>query len=208
MKRSQSIFFIILFIAFFLSNPALAAPLSPIKDGKLPAINLPIPKNPDEKRYLGLSGTGFFKIPQIKAKGVVIKTFNLYCPICQSVASDMNEIYRNIETNPDLKGKIKIIGIGIGNSLNEVEVYRNTNNILYPLFPDKDFNIHKALGEVRTPYVIAIKMEVDGSHKVFHTQLGGFNDAGLFLELMLDACGLKEKGPPSKEDNLAISFPK
>jgi hypothetical protein len=55
--------------------------------------------------------------------------------------------------------------------------------------------------------IIAVKMDVDGSHKVVHTQVGGFNDAGLFLGLMLDACGLKEKGSPSKEDNLAISFP-
>ena len=55
--------------------------------------------------------------------------------------------------------------------------------------------------------IIAVKMDVDGFHKVAHTQLGRFNDAGLFLELMLDACGLKEKGTPSKEDNLAISFP-
>jgi len=188
--------------------PKLEAGSPPLKGGKLPEINLPIPKNPNEKEYLGLSGTGFFKIPQIKAKGVMIKIFNLYCPICQAIASEMNEIYQNIENNPDLMGKIKIIGIGTGNSLYEVEVYRKKNNVLYPLFPDTDFSIHKALGEVGIPYFIATKMDGEGSHEVVHTQLGGFNGAGSFLELILDTYGFKGKGLPSTKNNLAVSLPK
>ncbi len=43
--------------------PALAANKPPGKGEGLPVINLPIPKNPDEKNYLGLSGSGLFKIP-------------------------------------------------------------------------------------------------------------------------------------------------
>ena len=200
--------FLFLLLLWQLYIPKLEAGSPPLKGGKLPEINLPIPKNPNEKEYLGLSGTGFFKIPQIKAKGVMIKIFNLYCPICQAIASEMNEIYQNIENNPDLMGKIKIIGIGTGNSLYEVEVYRKKNNVLYPLFPDTDFSIHKALGEVGIPYFIATKMDGEGSHEVVHTQLGGFNGAGSFLELILDTYGFKGKGLPSTKNNLAVSLPK
>ena len=46
---------------------------SPSKGGALPVINLPIPKNTSEKAYLGLSGDGLFKIPQIKSKVVIIE---------------------------------------------------------------------------------------------------------------------------------------
>ena len=200
--------FLFMLLLWQLYIPKLEAGSPPLKGGKLPEINLPIPKNPNEKEYLGLSGTGFFKIPQIKAKGVMIKIFNLYCPICQAIASEMNEIYQNIENNPDLMGKIKIIGIGTGNSLYEVEVYRKKNNVLYPLFPDTDFSIHKALGEVGIPYFIATKMDGEGSHEVVHTQLGGFNGAGSFLELILDTYGFKGKGLPSTKNNLAVSLPK
>ena len=199
--------FLFMLLLWQLYIPKLEAGSPPLKGGKLPEINLPIPKNSKEKEYLGLSGTGFFKIPQIKAKGVMIKIFNLYCPICQAIASEMNEIYQNIENNPDLMGKIKIIGIGTGNSLYEVEVYRKKNNVLYPLFPDTDFSIHKALGEVGIPYFIVTKMDGEGSHEVVHTRLGEFSDTGLFLEMILDAYGLKEKGSPSKNNNLAVSLP-
>jgi hypothetical protein len=42
-----------------------------------------VPKNSGEKMYLGLSRDDSFKIHQIKAKVVLIKIFNLYCPVCR-----------------------------------------------------------------------------------------------------------------------------
>ena len=170
-----------------------------MKGGKLPTINLQVPKNPDEKTYLGLSSGGYFRIPQIKAHAVVIKIFNLYCPICQSTASAMSELYRQIENNPDLKGKMKLIGIGAGNSLLEVEVFKQNHDIPFPIFPDEDYRIHKVLGEVRTPFFMAIKMEKDGSHEIVHTHLGGLTDARAFLDLMVEAYGIKQEDLLIKE---------
>ena len=171
--------------------PALAANKPPGKGEGLPVINLPIPKNPDEKNYLGLSGSGHFKIPQIKAKAVIVEFFSMYCPICQKDAPGVNELYRLIEKNPDIKNKVKLIGIGAGNSPYEVEVYKKTYDVPFPLFPDKDFVIHQACGEVRTPYYMVVKMNEDGTHQIVHSQLGDYPGAEKFLEIMLNASGLK-----------------
>lgn len=170
---------------------ALAANKPPEKGEDLPAINLSIPKNPDERSYLGLSGSGLFKIPQIKAKAVIVEIFSMYCPYCQKDAPGVNELHRLIENNPDIKNKVKLIGIGAGNSLYEVEVFKKTYNIPFPLFPDKDFTIHKACGEVRTPYFMVIKINENGTHQIVHTQLGNYPGAEPFLELVLKASGLK-----------------
>jgi peroxiredoxin len=180
---------ILLFSTFVFS--ALAANKPPEKGEVLPAINLPIPKNPEERNYLGLSGSGLFKIPQIKAKAVIVEIFSMYCPFCQKDAPGVNELYRLIENNPDIKNKIKLIGIGAGNSPYEVEVYQKTYNVPFPLFPDKDFTIHKACGEVRTPYFMVVKINEDGTHQIVHAQLGGYPGAEPFLELVLKASGLK-----------------
>jgi peroxiredoxin len=172
-------------------SPALAANKPPQRGEGLPAINLPVPKNPDEKNYLGLSGSGTFKISQIKAKVVIVEIFSMYCPYCQKDAPGVNELYRLIENKPDVKNNIKIIGIGAGNSSYEVEVFRKTYNVPFPLFPDKDFTIHKACGEVRTPYFMVVKINEDGTHQIVHTQLGEYPGAESFLELVLKASGLK-----------------
>lgn len=173
------------------SSSTLASNPPPSKGDVLPKINLPIPKNPAEKAYLGLPGVGTFRIPQIKAKVVILEVFSMYCPYCQKDAPRINEMYQVIENNPDLKNKIKIIGIGAGNSPFEVEVFKKTYRVPFPLFADKDFSIHKLLGEVRTPYFVATKINDDGTHQIVHSQLGDFQGAEPFLELILKASGLK-----------------
>ena len=174
-----------------LAFSALAANKPPEKGEGLPVVNLPIPENPDERNYLGLSGTGLFKIPQIKAKAVIVEIFSMYCPICQKDAPGVNELYRLIEKNPDIKNKVKLIGIGAGNSPYEVEVYKKTYDVPFPLFPDKDFEIHNAFGEVRTPYYMVVKMNEDGTHQIVHAQFGDYPGAEKFLELVVKASGLK-----------------
>jgi thiol-disulfide isomerase/thioredoxin len=170
---------------------AMAANKPPEKGEVLPVINLPVPKNPDERNYLGLPGSGLFKIPQIKAKVVIIEIFSMYCPYCQKDAPGVNELYRLIENNADVKNKIKLIGIGAGNSSYEVEIFKKTYNVPFPLFPDKDFIIHQACGEVRTPYFMVVKINEDGTHQIVHSQLGNYPGAEPFLDLVLKASGLK-----------------
>jgi thiol-disulfide isomerase/thioredoxin len=179
------------FLFLIVCDPNLASNLPPAKGGVLPRIKLPVPKNPAEKSYLGISGSGLFRIPQIKARVVIIEIFSMYCPQCQKIAPGMDELYHLIESNPDLRGKIKLIGIGAGNSRYEVEVFKKTFHTPFPLFPDNEFAIHKALGEVRSPYFIAIKINKDGTHTVVHSELNSFKEARTFLESILDASELR-----------------
>ena len=191
MKKILMVLTMIILLFSILTFPALPANKPPEKGDLLPVINLPTPKNPDEKNYLGLSGSGSFKIPQIKARVVIVEIFSMYCPYCQKDAPGVNELYRLIENNPNIKNKIKLIGIAAGNSLYEVDVFKKTYNVPFPLFPDKDFAIHKACGEVRTPYFIVVKINEDRTHQIVHTQLGNYPGAEPFLELVLKASGLK-----------------
>jgi thiol-disulfide isomerase/thioredoxin len=168
-----------------------AANKPPQKGETLPSINLPVPKTAAEKAYLGLSGDGSFKIPQIKANVVIVEIFSMYCPYCQKDAPGVNQLYNLIENNPDLKNKIKLIGIGAGNTSYEVGVYQKTFTVPFPLFPDQDFTIHKACGEVRTPYYIVVKINEDKTHQIVHSQLGDYPGAEPFLDLVLKSSGLK-----------------
>jgi hypothetical protein len=103
----------------------------------------------------------------------------------------VNDLYEIIEKTPKAKGKMKLIGIGVGNSPFEVEVFRKKYKVPFPLFPDGDFSIHKRIGRVRTPYFFGVSIKDDGTHEVFYSKLGGFRSADDFFQLMLKLSGIE-----------------
>ena len=103
----------------------------------------------------------------------------------------MNEFYQAIEQREDLKGKMKIIGIGIGNTPADVQYFKNKYKVPFPLFPDEDMSIHTALGKPKAPYFIGVKIGKDGSSQVFYSKLGAFGKSDKFLASMLKLSGLE-----------------
>jgi peroxiredoxin len=193
MKKISACLLVMLFALTVIAAP-LWAVSPPAAGGSLPDFQLPAPKDSADKNYLGVSGpffSGPFKIPQIKANVVIIEIFSMYCPYCQAEAPHMNSLFSRIESNPDLKGKIKLLGIGAGNSEYEVGVFKKKYHVAFPLFPDGDFKIYDRIGEVRTPYFIGVKINPDGSHQVFYSKLGAFESVDRFLNQIIQLSGLK-----------------
>jgi peroxiredoxin len=182
---------IFLVVGWFVPQAGQAAAAPPAKGEPFPALMLPDPKSAEDRNYLGLSGTGAFKISQVKGQAVLIEIFSMYCPYCQKDAPGINELFQAIEKDPELKGRIKIIGIGAGNSSYEVGVYKKTYNVPFPLIPDERFALHKALGETRTPYFILVRIDQGGTGLVTYSELSGFKGVESFLEIIRTSAGIK-----------------
>ena len=103
----------------------------------------------------------------------------------------MNELYRDIEKR-NYKDKIKMIGIGIGNTQADVEYFKKKYKVPFPLFPDEDNSIHQSLGNLRAPYFIGVRINGDGSHEIFYSKLGGFKNPDKFLASMLKLSGIDQ----------------
>ena len=159
----------------------------------LPSFVLSVPGNEAQKAYLGLSGGGSFKIAQIKARIVIIEIFSMYCPHCQREAPMVNRLYEKIENNLSLKGKIKLIGIGVGNSPFEVNVFRKRYHIPFPLFPDIDFVIHKAFGEARTPCFVGVQLDENGNDQVVYSKVGDLGNMDYFLHSICKGSGIDQE---------------
>src|SRR4030043_37792 len=168
--------------------------VTPTEGGAFPEITLSVPQSTTEMDYIGIKGKGTFNISQIRTEVVILEIFSMYCPYCQKEAPNVNELYRLINSKPDLKDKIKIIGIGAGNTPFEVEVFKKQYNVPFLLFPDESFSVHKSVGNVRTPYFFVIKINADGSNKIIYSKAGSIQDPNQFLDFILKESGLKKEG--------------
>jgi peroxiredoxin len=190
--RKIHVLFIVMAFFLWAASSAMSASVPLTVGGVLPEFSLTTPKDRGERNYLNLSFISMsFKVPELKTQVVLIEIFSMYCPYCQAEASNVNRLYEKIEASPALKGKIKVIGIGVGNSPFEVGVFKKKYNIVFPLFPDGDFKIHKLMGEVRTPYFIGVKINSNGSHQVFYSRLRALGNVDKFLNEIDKLSGIK-----------------
>lgn len=187
----------ILVMAFYLLVAHMTAmgASGPPSDGEaLPDMVFPAPDDPSERSYLGLSGDRDFKIQDVKADVVIIEIFSMYCPYCQREAPAINRLYDKIESNASIRDKIKLIGVGAGNSSFEVGVFKKKYHVPFPLIPDNDFSLYNSLGKVRTPYFIGVKINPDGTNQIIYSKLGALKGEDRFLKLILKRSGLGKEG--------------
>ena len=186
---------LMVFLSFSLPGADVhAGKTTPAKGDLFPQISLDAPEKEGAREYLGLTGKGPFSISEIKADLLVIEIFSMYCPYCQKEAPIVNDLFNVISQKPALKDRVKIIGIGAGNTPFEVDVFRNKYDIRFPLFSDESFSVHEAVGEVRTPYFFVLRRSADGSERVIYSKVGTIHDPNLFLDIIVKEAGLQKEG--------------
>ena len=165
--------------------PAMAGTAVPDMNFSLPA-----PNTQAHRAYLGLGQENRFTLAQVKADILIVEIFSMYCPICQREAQKVNQLYDRIQSGQFLEktGRtVRLVGIGAGNSDYEVEFFKETYGIEFPLFSDGDFAIHKKVNEKGTPYFIGIRPGQAGSARVFFTHSGEIKDLDRFLSRLIKA---------------------
>ena len=158
---------------------------------QLLSITLPTPEKKADASYLGIESTGSFRIPDITCDVLLVEIFSMYCPHCQKEAPSLNEFFRLLRNSEPYGDRIKMIGIGVGNSDFEVNYFRKQYDIRFPLFPDQDFTIHKTVGEVRTPYFIGVRFKENGAPEVFLSESGPRGKPEVFFRELIKQSGLE-----------------
>jgi peroxiredoxin len=150
-------------------------------------LNFNSPENLADKKYLGLSDGKNFKLPQVKARLLILQIFSMYCPICQRDAHAVNELHDLIQKVPGLRDEVKMLGVGTGNTPYEVNVFREKFKVAFPLIPDDNFAIQKALSdEIRTPTFVVVKPTAAGKLEIVLTKVGEIKEPGEFLKKIME----------------------
>jgi peroxiredoxin len=148
----------------------------PKKGDVLPAIQLNAPGRESDQQYLGIKGP-MFRSKDVAGRILLIEIIGVYCPHCYKQAPLFRNLFNRLETGK-LAGKVKMLGIAAGGTLEELEYLREQGQYNYPLVGDESYKVHKLLGEPNTPFT----MLVDKQGKVLYEHLGVIEDMEGFYD--------------------------
>lgn len=169
------------FFCIFCSAETVANGKSQAKIASLPTIVFKDAVPVETRQYLGLSKQRNFSFKDIEGSLIVIELFSTYCMTCPKNVPIINDVYRAVEKDPKLKGRVKVIGIAIGNTAKEVESYKKAHNLLFPVLTDYDFSVHDILGNPRVPYTMFVKGSA-GAKKIVDSHQGLLDSAEMVLK--------------------------
>lgn len=188
MKKSLSILVAILGLLGALTATTCAATE---EKEFLPTLEFKVPEDQAQREYLGLTGytKETFSVSDIDADILLIELFSMYCPYCQREAPNVNALYEKMQQVSANGPKIKIIGIGASNSNFEVEHFRSTYNVAFPLFPDQDMAMYKMLKGAGTPGFIGSRLKQGEAPVIVLRNSGGFYNPEDFLQELMEKSG-------------------
>ncbi len=99
------------------------------------------------QKFFGLIRESTFSLKDVKADLILVEFLNKHCFSCQLQAPVMNQAFSMVEKDPQLKGRIKFIGIGVGNNQGEVDSFKAEKQIPFPIIPDPKFLAYEAIGD-------------------------------------------------------------
>jgi len=149
----------------------------PATGSYLPDLKIESPPSKKDREYLGIGDTGTFSIKQVNSPYTLIEIVGIYCPKCHAQAPLFNKLFYRLRKDPDLFKRIKMLVIAAGANSTEVNYMKKEFRIPFPIVKDPKFEIHKSLGEPRTPFT----MIVTSDGKVVFTHLGVIRDIDNFF---------------------------
>ncbi|MBM3299206.1 MAG: hypothetical protein FJY85_04565 [Deltaproteobacteria bacterium] len=92
-----------------------------------------------------------------------------------------------------MKDRVKILGIGTGNTPFEVDVFRKKYEIPFPLVPDDDMVLKRASpDQIRTPTFVIVRIEGGNRITVQGVHVGRIGNVSEFIKTLSESSRKKE----------------
>ncbi len=114
----------------------------------------------DECAYLGIPCSEDFALGDLAQDVIILEFLNVYCHTCRIQVEIFNDLYGSIQEDPQLAGKVCIVGIAVGNTVEEVGDFKREFGARYPIVTDPEKVLFKMTGNIQgTPHTYILRKE-------------------------------------------------
>jgi peroxiredoxin len=176
------------FVALVLWFPLLSFAQGLQKGDIFPTFELKDGLSKKDYGYLGLSEGSLFakgrtNLNSVDADLLFIEFLNKYCVVCQKDAPEFARLFQEIEMDQRVKGKVKILGVAVGNSVKEVQNFKKEYSIGFPILSDVESLVYRKIGSPGgSPLVYVLKRMNDR-----WVIVDGFKGEAKYADLMMRA---------------------
>ncbi|NOY68410.1 MAG: redoxin domain-containing protein [Deltaproteobacteria bacterium] len=124
-----------------------------------PDIALKTPASRQDRSYLGIASGETFSIKDIQADMVLVEILNTHCVPCQEQVPEYKHLFEQIALAEGPRNRIKMLAVGIGNTQEEINRFREEHKIPFPMVADPRFELHRAIGKPQAPFSILVRLE-------------------------------------------------
>lgn len=127
-------------------------------------------------------------LSDIPSPYVLIYVFNVYCDACDKDMPNANKVFEILD-GQGLSNRIKMIGIGLNNSLFEVNFFRNKFSAPMPVFPYSEAGTRITHGKDDYPVCMLIRNNRESSPETVLYHDGPVENAEEFAANVLRSAG-------------------
>jgi hypothetical protein len=159
---------------------------------RFPEVALPVPVQAGARDYLGLSAGETFTLSQVKADVVLVEMLNVLCPHCRKQTKPYNQLFQMLQKNPRLRNKIKLLGVAVANSDEQIADFVDIYAVAFPIATDRSFALHLAVRGGPTPHTFYVLQDpAGGPGMVAGSTLGEDDQMEQLLAYLEDLTGMQ-----------------
>jgi len=158
-----------------------------------PEVSLPRPRDDAAGAYLGLAPEQqSFTLSQVRARVVLVELLNVLCPHCQKQTKPYNQLYQRLEQDPVTRGRVKMLGVAVANSREQIEDFVTVYSVAFPVISDEHFQLHRALRAGQTPLSLYVLLDPPGEAGIVAgTQLGEDEQVDQLFDYLKELLGMQ-----------------
>ena len=147
-----------------------------------PECRLAVLKAGKDIPYLGLApGSRYFSLSDIKGEYVLVEVYNEMCMVCLAELPSINRLLTLANGDRNLKGRIKMLGLGSGSTKRSVAKFRKEKGYDLPLFADEKSKVFGLLGRPMLPVLYLLKKDGEKGLRIMWRHSGGIGNPEDFL---------------------------
>jgi peroxiredoxin len=176
------------FIIFCWAFSTVSEGSTPVLVGDpFPQVALPNNLNKQFRKALKIPEKEMIGLEDLPFETILIEFLNVHCHTCKEQVPIFNRLWKAIQDDRVLRSRATVLGITVGNNVEEIKAFQKSFDSIYPLLADASKNVYDSMGDLKgTPQTYLLKKDSSGTWYIVYHHSGAVSSHEVYLKKIED----------------------